>query len=101
MTDVLHHPSRQNASTHNDAGVSHAGPRTCIRNVRAVTPSGTVDNATVTIHGGVIVEVTERGTPSPGAIDGRGAFLLPGLVDTHSDGLAKESTPRPRVQFPM
>jgi len=93
MTDLL---------THIDAGVGAvAGIRMCIRDVRAVTPSGIVDDATVTVQGGVIVEVRERGTPSPGAIDGRGAFLIPGLVDAYSDGLAKESSPRANVQLPL
>jgi alpha-D-ribose 1-methylphosphonate 5-triphosphate diphosphatase len=93
MTDLL---------THIDAGVGAAtGIRTCIRNVRAVTPRGIVDDATVTIQGGVIVEVAERGTPSPGAFDGRGAFLIPGLIDACSDGLEKESSPRPNVQLPF
>ena len=93
MTDLL---------THIDAGVGTAtGIRTCIRNVRAVTPRGVIDDATVTIQGGVIVEVAERGTPSPGALDGRGAFLIPGLIDVRSDGLENESSPRPNVQLPF
>jgi len=93
MTDLL---------THIDAGVgTAAGIRVCIRNVRAVTPRGIVDDATVTVQGGVIVEVRERGTPSPGAIDGRGAFLVPGLVDACSDGLDKESSPCQNVQLPF
>ena len=39
--------------------------------------------------------VEQGGAAPPGAIDGRGLFCLPGLVDTHSDGLEKELRPRP------
>lgn len=69
--------------------------------VRAVLPDRVVDGATVVIDDGLIVEIRESGPPDPAAIDGRGAFLLPGLVDTHSDGLEREVSPRANVRLPM
>jgi alpha-D-ribose 1-methylphosphonate 5-triphosphate diphosphatase len=71
------------------------------RHVRAVTPSGIVDDATVVCDDGVIVEVLERGAPPSQSIDGHGHLLLPGLVDTHSDGLEKEIAPRTGAAFPL
>jgi alpha-D-ribose 1-methylphosphonate 5-triphosphate diphosphatase len=60
-----------------------------------------VDDITVVVEAGVITEVTERGSAPAGALDGRRLLLLPGLVDSHSDGLEKEIRPRRTVQFPV
>lgn len=77
-----------------------AGRRLVVRHVRAVLPDRVLDDATVVCEDGVIVDITEGGAPDPAALDGRGAFLLPGLVDSHSDGLEKEIRPRPTSKFP-
>lgn len=69
--------------------------------VRAVAGGRIVENATVVWDDGVIVSVESGGAAPPGAIDGRGAFCLPGLVDTHSDALEKEVNPRPGTSFPL
>jgi alpha-D-ribose 1-methylphosphonate 5-triphosphate diphosphatase len=73
-----------------------------IHNVTAVTPSDLIEDACVVVENGIITELTSmRGHVKPtGSIDGRGAYLLPGLVDVHSDGLEKELSPRPGVHFP-
>lgn len=73
---------------------------TALRHVRAVLADRVLDDATVVVEDGLIASVTERGPAPPGALDGRGAFCLPGIVDTHSDGLEKEVQPRPGVPFP-
>lgn len=41
-------------------------------------------------------------TPSrqPGALNGNGGWLLPGLVELHTDNLDKFFTPRPKVDWP-
>lgn len=75
--------------------------RVALRNVRAVLADRIVDDATVVAEDGRIVSVVERGPAPPDAVDGRGAFCLPGIVDTHSDGLEKEVRPRPGVAFPL
>jgi alpha-D-ribose 1-methylphosphonate 5-triphosphate diphosphatase len=68
--------------------------------VTAVLPDRLLDDATVVVVGGEIVDVSTGAAP-PGALDGRGAFCAPGAVDTHSDGLEKELRPRPGVVLPM
>lgn len=72
-----------------------------VTDVRAVAGGRIVEEATVVWDDGVLVSVESRGAAPPGAIDGRGAFCLPGLVDTHSDALEKEVNPRPGTSFPL
>ncbi|MGE0879093.1 MAG: alpha-D-ribose 1-methylphosphonate 5-triphosphate diphosphatase [Acidimicrobiia bacterium] len=71
-----------------------------IRNACAVTPSSIIDDATIVAEDGVIVSIVERGAAPIHCIDARGAFCLPGLIDSHSDGLEKELAPRPGAHFP-
>jgi alpha-D-ribose 1-methylphosphonate 5-triphosphate diphosphatase len=59
-----------------------------------------MEDATVVVEDGRIASVRERGAAPADAVDGRGAFCLPGLVDIHSDGLEKEAEPRRGVTFP-
>lgn len=68
-----------------------------IVNTRAVLTDRVLDDATVVVRDGLIVDVTTRTLRSTTAIDARGVHCLPGLVDTHSDGLEKEMRPRPGV----
>ncbi len=85
-----------NAHTHAEG----APPSYRISNVRALLGTAIVDEATVEVDNGRIVSVTE-GTHLAGAIDGHRLLLLPGLVDTHSDGLEKEANPRRTAHFPI
>ncbi|MGA9277493.1 alpha-D-ribose 1-methylphosphonate 5-triphosphate diphosphatase [Ilumatobacter sp.] len=71
-----------------------------ITDVTAVLPDRLIEHATVVVADGII-ESVDTGSPPPGALDGRGALLAPGVVDTHSDGLEKELRPRPGVLLPM
>ncbi len=69
---------------------------------RAVLPDRVLDDALVAVEDGLITEVRGAdGRPAPAeAVDARGALLIPGIVDTHSDALEKEQRPRPTVEFP-
>jgi alpha-D-ribose 1-methylphosphonate 5-triphosphate diphosphatase len=68
---------------------------------QAVLPDRVLDDATIVAEDGLIVSVepTRPGAAPREALDLRGAFLLPGLVDSHSDGLEKELRPRPNVEL--
>ncbi|MEO1063262.1 MAG: alpha-D-ribose 1-methylphosphonate 5-triphosphate diphosphatase [Actinomycetota bacterium] len=74
--------------------------RLILTNVRAVLPDRVVHDATIVCDQGRIEEITERVSHRDG-IDGHGALCLPGLVDTHSDGLEKELRPRRTSAFPL
>jgi alpha-D-ribose 1-methylphosphonate 5-triphosphate diphosphatase len=71
-----------------------------LSNVRAVVADRVLDGATVAGEDGRILEVQENRS-YVGAIDGRGAFCLPGLVDSHCDAIEREVSPRPTVSFDL
>ena len=73
---------------------------TAITNVRAVLATRVTEPLTVVIDDGVITDLGEGAVPTS-AIDGHGALMLPGLIDTHSDGLEKEIAPRRTARFPL
>jgi alpha-D-ribose 1-methylphosphonate 5-triphosphate diphosphatase len=68
---------------------------------RAVLPDRVLDDAVLVVEDGRIasVEASRPGAVPREAVDLHGAFLLPGLVDSHSDGLEKELRPRPNVEL--
>jgi alpha-D-ribose 1-methylphosphonate 5-triphosphate diphosphatase len=78
--------------------------RLLITNVRVVLPNRLIDPGYVYVENGYISEVGE-GSTSGGShlpeIDGAGAYLMPGLIDIHSDAVEKEIQPRPNVTFPV
>ncbi|WP_083915190.1 alpha-D-ribose 1-methylphosphonate 5-triphosphate diphosphatase [Ilumatobacter nonamiensis] len=83
-----------------DASVSvRRPPSFVLGNVRAVLAETVVDDATVVVREGTIVEVGSASCRRSHDIDGRGLTCIPGLVDTHSDGLEKEIRPRPQVEL--
>lgn len=80
-----------------------ASGRWKITNGRIVTPDGIVDGE-VTIEDGVIVRVGSgqdgNGT-SCRTVDAAGMWVLPGLIDTHSDAIEKELYPRKASALPL
>lgn len=52
------------------------------------------------IRDGRIASFSDSASQLPGALDGENAFLLPGLVELHTDNLDKFFTPRPKVDWP-
>lgn len=57
-------------------------------------------NGTVVIDDGKIVEVAEGRSHSPAVVDLEGDYLLPGLIELHTDNLEKNIQPRPGVIWP-
>ncbi|MCC4265210.1 alpha-D-ribose 1-methylphosphonate 5-triphosphate diphosphatase [Oceanimonas baumannii] len=70
-----------------------------ITNVNLVLENEVV-NGSLEVHGGVIRAMADSPSQQPGAIDGEGGWLLPGLVELHTDNLDKYFTPRPKVNWP-
>jgi alpha-D-ribose 1-methylphosphonate 5-triphosphate diphosphatase len=54
----------------------------------------------IEIEDGIIVAINEGGAVRSGAIDFRGDFVIPGLVELHTDNLERHIEPRPGVPFP-
>ncbi|NUT75441.1 alpha-D-ribose 1-methylphosphonate 5-triphosphate diphosphatase [Pseudomonas sp. C1C7] len=55
---------------------------------------------TVLLRDGLVADVAEGPSRLPQAQDLNGDFLLPGLVELHTDNLEKHMTPRPGVDWP-
>ena len=59
------------------------------------------------VHGNVVVrdtfiaEVDERSSKIRTSIDLNGDYLLPGLIELHTDNLEKHINPRPGVRWPI
>ncbi len=73
------------------------------KNAKVITPTDVYEQGSVLIANGRIIEVSADDLFAPGAqvVDCEGAYLMPGMVDTHSDALEMEIMPRPRSIFPI
>ena len=67
-----------------------------LTNARIVSPLAIIEG-TVWIVNGTIRVVGTGGTSTPGAIDVEGDYLLPGLIEMHTDNLEKHLIPRPGI----
>jgi alpha-D-ribose 1-methylphosphonate 5-triphosphate diphosphatase len=70
-----------------------------ITNARVVTADETV-LGTVELHAGRFVDVQPGITNLPAAENWEGDYLIPGLVELHTDNLEKQLEPRPGVRWP-
>jgi alpha-D-ribose 1-methylphosphonate 5-triphosphate diphosphatase len=69
---------------------------------RVVLGRETLPSATVRVAADGRIASIDHGTSAvAGAIDCEGDWLLPGLVEVHTDNLERHVTPRPKVTFPM
>src|SRR4051812_26173840 len=71
-----------------------------LANARLVLAGEVVDGH-VRVRDGRIVDLGPGAVGVPGALDLGGDWLLPGLVEMHTDNLERHAMPRPQVQFPM
>jgi len=70
-----------------------------INNVRLVLENEVVTGS-LEFRDERISSFSETTSQQPCALDGEGAWLLPGLVELHTDNLDKFFTPRPKVDWP-
>lgn len=71
----------------------------CIANARLVLPDRVMLGA-IHVLGDRIVDISEGDAIPAGAIDAEGDFLIPGLVELHTDNLERHIEPRPKVEMP-
>ncbi|WP_236792728.1 alpha-D-ribose 1-methylphosphonate 5-triphosphate diphosphatase [Amycolatopsis sp. GM8] len=69
--------------------------------VRAVLPDRLLDDSRIVVRDGRIAAVEPHPAGSSSDVDGQGLLCVPGLVDTHSDGLENERMPRPGAELPV
>lgn len=67
--------------------------------VRAVTATEVLDDARVVVRDGRIAAVEPHPPGASCDVDGAGLLCMPGLIDTHSDGLERERLPRPGAEL--
>jgi alpha-D-ribose 1-methylphosphonate 5-triphosphate diphosphatase len=70
-----------------------------ITNARVVTADAVVEGGLV-VDRGIVQEILPAGRAAPGALDFDGDYLLPGLVELHTDNLERQFQPRPKVRWP-
>lgn len=75
-------------------------PELVITNARIVGRDAEIPLGSLQVRDGVITGIAEGGLPVAGAIDFGGDYLLPGLVELHTDNLEKHFAPRPGVRWP-
>lgn len=71
-----------------------------LTNASVVTPTEMFKGTVVVNEDGMIEELSQSASQVKGAIDCEGDFLVPGLVELHTDNLEKYFTPRPGVTWP-
>lgn len=73
-------------------------PSLCCTNARMVTPHGVVRGALTALDGRI--DAMDGNTSVPGAVNFDGDYLLPGLVEIHTDNIEKHFLPRSGVRWP-
>lgn len=71
----------------------------CLANARLILPD-TVLHGAVSVENGTITAVAEGDHVPAGAVDCHGDYVLPGLIELHTDNLERHIQPRPRVDWP-
>ena len=74
-----------------------------IINARIVTPESVIENGSLVINDGRIVDISKSSESDAGisTIDAAGALVIPGIVDIHTDALDHEIVPRSGADFPI
>ncbi len=70
-----------------------------INNVNLVLEDEVV-HGSLEMEDGVIRSITTARSQLPQALDGENGWLLPGLIELHTDNMDKFFTPRPKVDWP-
>ena len=71
----------------------------CLANAQLVLADQVITGS-VTIEQGAISDITEGDHVAAGAVDCGGDFVIPGLVELHTDNVERHIEPRPDVDWP-
>jgi alpha-D-ribose 1-methylphosphonate 5-triphosphate diphosphatase len=71
-----------------------------LTNAKIITPSEEI-HGTIRLNDGVIADIESGFSSTPGAIDCHGDYILPGLIDIHTDNLERHIMPRPNAEWPV
>jgi alpha-D-ribose 1-methylphosphonate 5-triphosphate diphosphatase len=74
-------------------------PETILTNAQLVLPDGVV-SGTIAMKGATIVGIDTGNSSLPSAIDMQGDYLIPGIVDLHTDNLERQVQPRATSRWP-
>lgn len=80
--------------------MAQTAPETIYTNYRLQLPDEEV-LGTMIVRDGAITEIQPGHSQVPSAINGNGDYLLPGLVELHTDNFERCLSPRPGVRWPM
>ncbi|PSV25208.1 alpha-D-ribose 1-methylphosphonate 5-triphosphate diphosphatase [Photobacterium sp. GB-56] len=70
-----------------------------ITNVQLVLENEVI-NGSIEVKEGLIRSMSDSSSQRPEAINANQSFLMPGLIELHTDNLEKYFTPRPKVNWP-
>jgi alpha-D-ribose 1-methylphosphonate 5-triphosphate diphosphatase len=88
-----------NAPTLQRQGQSRSAFETVLTNARLILDDEEI-SGTLTFDAAGIRAIDHGRSSLPGAIDCEGDFIVPGLVEIHTDNLEKHLLPRPKVRWP-
>ena len=71
-----------------------------INDARVVAPDGLRDRASVVLEDGHIAGVIEGKETSSSSLEAAGCYVLPGIVDLHTDAVEQQTMPRPGAHLP-
>ena len=75
--------------------------KTVFTNARIVLADSVIESGTVVADAAGNIDAVEEGrSAASDAVDFDGDYLLPGLVELHTDNLEKHATPRPKADWP-
>ncbi|MEO0484720.1 MAG: alpha-D-ribose 1-methylphosphonate 5-triphosphate diphosphatase [Pseudomonadota bacterium] len=77
----------------------HPAANLCLANARLVLPDAVITGQ-ITIKAGKITDIAEGTGVPQGATDCAGDYVVPGLVELHTDNLERHIEPRPSVDWP-
>lgn len=72
-----------------------------IVNATTILPTEIVENARIQITDGIITAIDDGVGGDGQVLDARGAYVMPGIIDTHNDNLEHEINPRAKANMPI